>query len=150
MKFLLFIASIHAAVLFAADFDPARYDEGEYEGVLYQGFEVSNFQPCQNKERWWLKFIEADDYERVSQVAGSVEGTTIKQSFVRMRAYVTPDDRRVAGYSGGLGGYGHLGAYNREIYVATVREARAATAAEIERCTVERDRGYPSEKRLGL
>lgn len=97
-------------------------------GHYVTGFETSEFVPCAPEhanERWWLAGDSAV-YPALQDAAyGAVPADERKgrtgRAFVRLRGRITPPGR-----------YGHMGAYEREIEVAEVLDARpdpAGTAA---------------------
>ena len=80
-----------------------------YEGFYHAGFEVDAFEPCGEKEQWWVR-EGAELRQRYAQTAGA----EYERVFVVLR-----------GEPSEPGEYGHLGAYARELDVLEVLEVRA-------------------------
>ena len=75
--------------------------EGVYSGYYVWGFEVSAFYPQGARERWWLvRHGKIDLHE--------LNGSEV---YLAVRGTLTPK-----------GKYGHLGGYDRELYVTDVIE----------------------------
>ena len=105
---------------------------GVFVGTYVSYFETSWFQPCGSDERWWLENLTRKSAKRLDLTVENV-------ALVEMSAKITADDK--AGVIGDFGtwlrhtmsieeqdddyvfqGYGHLGQYDREIYVENVLE----------------------------
>jgi|GEM_PF-4518298 len=134
-----------AAVLLGAD--AQSHDEDSYltyTGLYVKGFETSLFIPCDDRqEEWWLSFEDTVD----AKMARSLD---LSGSLLTVLAHVTPDSetRMHKLASHGLGdwrdradlseedaryilrsGYGHLGAYDREIKVVALLDHKKDMSA---------------------
>jgi len=79
-------------------------------GRVTFGFEEAGFRPCNSDEQWW--------------VVGD-EGVKLQEKWSDLGLeWYQPGYAEVRGDRSGLGEYGHLGAYQRELDVKEVREVR--------------------------
>lgn len=95
------------------------------EGYYASGFEQSRFTPCAsvyNQESWWLSADSASWeqlHDSTHRVGKQERAHTGFRAFVRVRATITSK-----------GQYGHLGGYDRKIYVHEVLEAEPAQSGQ--------------------
>ncbi|NOX77059.1 MAG: hypothetical protein GXP17_10715 [Gammaproteobacteria bacterium] len=104
------------------------FEKVEIEGLVYLGFEQSDFRPLKNEATWW---IEPSDVKiNTSDVRASLPAKLQHNRFAvyaRINAYLSPP----SGYAEhGYQGYGHLGGYQRVIIVQDVLELRPSTKEE--------------------
>ena len=93
---------------------------GEFKGFYINGFEVSSFVPCDMVDDlaqgtgYWLNGISemSDQYYALVQSSGFDQGTGYLSVYVRFNGELSPPG----------GGYGHLGAYEREVTVTKLLE----------------------------
>jgi hypothetical protein len=82
---------------------------GEFKGRYTTGFETSEFIVCDTQERWWL----TGNLKEIFAATQPVPRGTMQTLFVHVAGQVT-----------GLGRYGHLGRYQRQLSVQRVVLAR--------------------------
>lgn len=104
-RLLLFLTFLAASGCISAISGP---DTRRLSGFYTWGFEVSAFQECGNDESWWV---------------GMDAGLGQRHREIGTRQY-QPIFVVVDGEVSGRGQYGHLGAYDRQIDVTHLLEAR--------------------------
>jgi hypothetical protein len=104
--------SIAFILLGCASTEPANPHSGLFRGHYTHNFEVQRFQPCSSSERWWVSGDVRPLLAPLREGSGWRSGTV----------YV-----EVRGDLSGIGQYGHLGAYSRELVVHEVVTTRLPT-----------------------
>ncbi len=97
--------------------------DGDAEGFLYFAFEQSDFRPIDSDEIWWV--LNSDVVSRHSSKYNEIrKRINIDKNYdkfaiyAKIKGYFSPESSR---------GYGHMGRYNREIYIVEVLEIRKST-----------------------
>ena len=97
-----------------------------FEGVYTAGFEVSEFRPCNSPELWWVESVDEtpiglaawDALQKGGEQADPAPPggrTRWPRAYVVVRGDTTPRGR-----------HGHLGAYDRTLYLRAVTRLRPA------------------------
>ncbi len=84
----------------------------DYAGSFTYGFEVVSFKPCHRDEAWWLDGDAAALTELRTRYAAITQ--TEQPVHVRLRGLISE-----------RGVYGHMGGYQRQLYVQDILEVRA-------------------------
>ena len=109
------------------------FEKIEVEGLVYLGFEQSEYRPLKSEELWWIEYsdIKIDVSEVKKLLSKNLQNSRLG-IYAKVNAYRSP----VSGYSSDKGlkygsqSYGHLGGYQRAIVVQSVLEIRTSTKEE--------------------
>ncbi|MBN1872702.1 MAG: hypothetical protein JXA33_00605 [Anaerolineae bacterium] len=93
---------------------------GVWEGHISFGNGEGNFHPCKSRETWWIK---SQGYTRTAEELYTRYTEVAQQPYERVYA-------RVRGLASKKGQYGHLGSYQRVVYVEEILEVRQAQSED--------------------
>ena len=97
------------AILAGCSVSPPQPGSGVYSGYYRYGFELSEFTPKGTSETWWLSG------DTPAQCVPHYKNRSVGTAYITVRATLSD-----AG-----GGYGHMGAYSRQLTVHKFIRCRA-------------------------
>ena len=83
----------------------------DYTGTFTYGFEVISFKPCNSAEVWWLD-------------GDAAAMTDLRTRYEAITQTMQPVHVQLLGLLSERGIYGHMGGYQRQLYVQDVLEVR--------------------------
>jgi len=114
-----------------------------YEGIFGASFERSSFQPCGSDQTWWLNAASNEVWLELIGQEEDTGGMVVPDRYVVVEGTISTDEevraaRERLGNSS-LGGFGHLGVFDREIMVTAVLETRPVKQEDLKRCLPAKD-----------
>lgn len=82
-----------------------------YEGVYTQGYNVTDFQPCDMNEHWWLSFKE--NAGNIDSMYKAIIPKSTRKTFIRFKGKEVYNSEQ-----------GHVGYYDRNFEVAQIDTLR--------------------------